>query len=394
MSERIPALCGAFKNQFGSLEGLRVAHGPGRVNLIGEHTDYNGGFVLPIAIDRDVAIAFKPNGTGRVRLRSLDFGQDADFSLDHLQFDPEKRWTNYVKGVAKCLQDAGYSTPGFDGVVQGNVPIGSGLSSSAALEVAAAHTFLALSGQPMDRRQMALLCQRAENTFVGVNCGIMDQFISIFAEAGHAVLIDCRSLEHRLVPLGEARAKVVVCDTSVKRELAASAYNERRAQCEEAARILNNAAGGIELLRDVSRDVLEEHAGKLDPVVFKRARHVVSEDDRANAAVQVLSAGDLGRFGKLMNASHDSLRDDYEVSCRELDAMVDAARRAEGVYGARMTGAGFGGCTVNLVAAQAVDVFCERVPAEYRKATGLEAKLYVCAPAQGARVETPSSGIG
>ena len=222
----------------------------------------------------------------------------------------------------------------------------------------------------------------------------MDQFISIFAEAGHAVLIDCRSLEHQLVPLGKAGARIVVCDTSVKRELAASAYNERRAQCEEAARILNDAVGGIELLRDVSRDVLQEHASELDPVVLKRARHVVSENDRTCAAVEVLAAGDFDRFGKLMNASHDSLRDDYEVSCSELDAMVEAARGVTGVYGARMTGAGFGGCTVSLVAAEAVDAFCERVPAHYREATGLEPKVYVCEPAQGARVEAAPGRCG
>jgi len=387
MSDRIAAILDCLKSRFGSAEGVRVARGPGRVNLIGEHTDYNGGFVLPIAIDRDVAIAFRANGTDQVRIHSLDFGEDAEFALDQLEFDSEKRWTNYVKGVAKCLQDAGLQTVGFDGVVQGDVPIGSGLSSSAAFEVAAAQTFLALSGETMDRREMALLCQRAENTFVGVNCGIMDQFISIFAQAGHAVLIDCRSLEHRLVPVGEGGAKIVVCDTSVKRELAASAYNERRAQCEEAARILNEAVGGIELLRDVSVDVLEAHQDQLDPIVYRRARHVVSEDDRTTAALDVLDAGDLAEFGRLMNASHDSLRDDYEVSCQELDIMVEAARGVEGVYGARMTGAGFGGCTVNLVAPAAVDAFCERVPAEYNKAMGLEAKLYVCEPAQGARVE-------
>jgi len=387
MSDRIAAILDCLKSRFGSAEGVRVARGPGRVNLIGEHTDYNGGFVLPIAIDRDVAIAFRANGTDQVRIHSLDFGEDAEFALDQLEFDSEKRWTNYVKGVAKCLQDAGLQTVGFDGVVQGDVPIGSGLSSSAAFEVAAAQTFLALSGETMDRREMALLCQRAENTFVGVNCGIMDQFISIFAQAGHAVLIDCRSLEHRLVPVGEGGAKIVVCDTSVKRELAASAYNERRAQCEEAARILNEAVGGIELLRDVSVDVLEAHQDQLDPIVYRRARHVVSEDDRTTAALDVLDAGDLAEFGRLMNASHDSLRDDYEVSCQELDIMVEAARGVEGVYGARMTGAGFGGCTVNLVAPAAVDAFCVRVPAEYNTAMGLEAKLYVCEPAQGARVE-------
>lgn len=387
MSDRIAAILDGLKSRFDTTEGVRVARGPGRVNLIGEHTDYNGGFVLPIAIDRDVAIAFRANGTDEVRIHSMDFDEEAEFSLDRLEFDPQERWTNYVKGVAKCMQDAAHRTLGFDGVVQGDVPIGSGLSSSAAFEVAAAQTFLALSGETMDRREMALLCQRAENTFVGVNCGIMDQFISIFAEAGHAVLIDCRSLEHKLVPLGEGGAKIVVCDTSVKRELAASAYNERRAQCEEVARILNEAVGGIELLRDVSLDVLEAHQGKLDPVVYRRARHVVSEDDRTTAALDVLNAGDLAEFGRLMNASHDSLRDDYEVSCKELDTMVEAARAVEGVYGARMTGAGFGGCTVNLVAPAAVDTFCDRVPAEYAKATGLEAKLYVCEPAQGARVE-------
>ena len=388
MADRLAALAAALNARSDSQGPIRIARGPGRVNLIGEHVDYNGGFVLPIAIDRDVSIAFRPNGTDRMRLYSMDFDQEAEFGLDAHEFDEDKRWTNYVRGVAKCLQDAGRETRGFDGVIQGNVPIGSGLSSSAAFEVASALTFLDLSGQTMDRKDLALLCQRAENTFVGVNCGIMDQFISIHGQAGHAVLIDCRSLDHRLVPLGDGSVKIVVCDTGVKRELAASAYNERRAQCEEAARVLNDAVGGIEMLRDVSMDVLEAHSGKLDPVVLKRARHVVSEDDRTTAAVGVLNTGDLAEFGRLMNGSHDSLRDDYEVSCKELDAMVHAARALDGVYGARMTGAGFGGCTVNLVAPEAVDEFCERVPQAYQQATSLEAKLYVCDPAQGARVES------
>jgi galactokinase len=363
------ALVRQFGDRLGPPDRLRIARGPGRVNLIGEHTDYNGGFVLPIAIDRDVAIAFQPNGTRRVRLYSADFQQDAEFSLDQLQFDKEKRWTNYVRGVAHCLQQAGYQTLGFDGVIQGDVPIGAGLSSSASFEVASALAFLALSGASMD------------------------QFISIFAQAGHAVLIDCRSLDHQLVPLGGGGAKIVVCDTSVKRELAGSAYNVRRSQCEQAVRILNQAVGGIRLLRDVSLAVLQEHQSKLDPVVYRRARHVVSENNRTVAAVRILKAGDLERFGQLMNESHSSLRDDYEVSCRELDAMVQAARAVPGVYGARMTGAGFGGCTVNLVALHAVDAFCERVPRAYQAAAGREAKVYVCDPAPGARVETPTPAL-
>jgi len=391
MPDRIAALVSEFCQRFGPSPGPRIARGPGRVNLIGEHTDYNGGFVLPIAIDRDVAIAFRANGTDRVRLYSMDFEQDAEWSLTALAFDPDRRWTNYVRGVAQCMQEASLATEGFDGVVQGNVPIGSGLSSSAAFEVAAAQTFLDLSGQQLDPRDMALLCQRAENTFVGVNCGIMDQFISVFGQAGHAVLIDCRSLEHQLVPVGDGHARIVVCDTSVKRELAASAYNERRAQCEEAARVLNAAVGGVEMLRDVTPDALAAHSDKLDPVVLKRARHVVSEDERTTRGVAMLQAGNLAEFGRLMNASHDSLRDDYEVSCEELDAMVTAARAVGGVFGARMTGAGFGGCTVNLVTPDAVDEFCERVPAAYKASTGLEAKLYVCEPAQGARVHDAPS---
>ena len=391
MPDRIAALVREFCQRFGPSPSPRIARGPGRVNLIGEHTDYNGGFVLPIAIDRDVAIAFRANGADRVRLYSMDFEQDAEWSLAALAFDPDMRWTNYVKGVAQCMQEAGLATEGFDGVVQGNVPIGSGLSSSAAFEVAAAQTFLDLSGQRLDPKDMALLCQRAENTFVGVNCGIMDQFISVFGQAGHAVLIDCRSLEHQLVPVGDGDARIVVCDTSVKRELAASAYNERRAQCEQAAGILNAAVGGVEMLRDVTPDTFAAHAGKLDPVVLKRARHVVSEDERTTTGVAMLQAGDLAEFGRLMNASHESLRDDYEVSCGELDAMVAAARAVDGVFGARMTGAGFGGCTVNLVTPDAVAEFCERVPAAYKASTGLEAKLYVCEPAQGARVHDAPS---
>ncbi|MBM4087494.1 MAG: galactokinase, partial [Planctomycetes bacterium] len=238
-TERFQRLTAEFAKSFGDARGLIIVRAPGRVNLIGEHTDYNGGFVLPIAIDRDIAIACRPNGTRRVDLCSMDFNDRASFSLDALARDEQHKWVNYVQGVAQFLQEAGARLAGFDGVIQGNVPIGSGVSSSAAMEVASAMAWTHLLGLTFDKKALALLCQKAENKFVGVNCGIMDQFVSVFGAAGHAVLIDCRSLQHELVPFDASRAVVLVCNTGVKRELATSAYNERRAQCEEAVRRLS-----------------------------------------------------------------------------------------------------------------------------------------------------------
>jgi galactokinase len=312
-----------------------------------------------------------------VRVYALDLGATSSFALDAVSADQEHRWSNYQRGVAWVLQEAGYGLPGLDLVISSDVPIGSGLSSSAAIELATAYAFQEAGDLALDGVQRALLCQRAENEFVGMRCGIMDQYIISLGEAHHAQLIDCRSLEYRPLPLPDGY-RLVVCDTSKRRGLVDSEYNLRRQECERGAQAL-----GVRALRDVTPEAFAAWEGELEPVTRKRCRHVVTEDQRVLDAETALLEGDLARFGRLMYASHVSLRDDYEVSCPELDAMVEAARCVSGVLGARMTGAGFGGCTVNLVEADAVRDFVERVPAAYRAKTGLEPKVYVCNAVQG-----------
>ena len=382
-SERIARVTARFREAFGGEP--RLFRAPGRVNLIGEHTDYNDGFVLPVAIDRDVLVAARPRTDRTVRLYSLNVDARSEFSLNALDHDQAQPWSNYVRGVAFYLQEAGLSLRGMDAVVEGNVPIGSGLSSSAALEVASATTFLALGEAELDPVKKALLCQKAENRFVGVNCGIMDQYISALGRAGHALLIDCRSLEYELVPIAGGGVRVVVADTAVRRGLAGSEYNVRRRQCEEAAQTLGRLLGReVRALRDVSVAELAAHGGALPEVNRRRAEHVVSENARTLEGVAALRRGDLARFGELMNESHVSLRDLYEVSCAELDALAEAAWRVPGVLGTRMTGAGFGGCAVALVRGEAIAEFQARVGEAYRAKLGREAQFYVCQVVGGA----------
>jgi len=363
----------------------RVARAPGRVNLIGEHTDYNDGFVLPMAIERDILVAFGRRPDRQVVLHSLDFGEAASFSLDDIQKDEVHSWSNYGRGVARELIAAGVRLRGIDAVIQGNVPIGAGLSSSAAFEVVMALALLAAADAEMDRVEVALLAQRAENRFVGMQCGIMDQFVSALGQAGHALFIDCRDLSYRAVPM-PAGARVVICDTMTRRGLVSSAYNERRQQTEEAVRILSEALPGIRALRDVTPEDLARHGDRLRPVIRRRAAHVVGENARVLEAMQALQAGRAEEFGRLMDASHASLRDDYEVSSKELNLMVELAHRAPGCLGARMTGAGFGGATVNLVGEEAVPAFVETVAAEYQEATGLKPEITVSKAADGAGI--------
>jgi galactokinase len=376
-----------FEADFGGREGLLCSRAPGRVNLIGEHTDYNGGFVMPMAVDREVRLFFRAAESGPVRIWSENYGEWDEFDLDDVRHNPAQPWSNYIRGVAVALQGAGYSLKPIEGIVQGDLPIGAGLSSSAAIEVATARAFCAASGAEPDSRELALLCQQAENRFVGVNCGIMDQFVSIHARKEHALLLDCRSLEHELLPLDTGAIRIVVCNTMVHHELGSSAYNQRRASCEQGARLLNARLGGIEMLRDVTPQVLERNADLLDAVTLKRARHVVGEDARTTRAAQALKDGDYAEFGRLMYGSHESLRDDYEVSCEELDVMVEAARGQKGVIGARMVGGGFGGCTVNLVEREHAAGFARAVARAYQKATGIKPETYQFVAVDGARVE-------
>ena len=331
-----------FTQRFGEAPAV-VVRAPGRVNLIGEHTDYNDGFVLPLAIDRAAWIALRPRNDCRVSVHSIDYKEAREFDLDALKHE-KAGWIEYLKGVGWCLQDAGMNLRGFEGVLAGDVPLGAGLSSSAALEMATARAFAAVSGIPWDAVAQAKLGQRAENKWIGVNCGIMDQLISATGRAGHAMLIDCRSLELQPAPLPGGVA-VVVLDTATRRGLVDSAYNQRRSQCEAAAK-----AFAVRALRDVTPADFAAKDGQLDATTRRRARHVISENDRTVRAVEAMRGGDIGLLGRLMNESHASLRDDYEVSSDALNAMVEAAQRHKACFGARMTGAGFGGCAVAIVA--------------------------------------------
>jgi galactokinase len=365
----------AFMARFGEAP-RHLVRAPGRVNLIGEHTDYNDGFVLPLAIERAVWIALRPRNDRRVQLFSLEFSSEGHFELDRLE--KVSGWFEYPKGVAWALQEAGLELRGFDGVLSGDVPRGAGLSSSAALELAVAKAFHAVSGFAWEPARMAQLAQRAENRWVGVNCGIMDQLISAAGVAGHALLIDCRSLELTPVPLPPG-SKVVILDTATRRGLVDSAYNERRRQCEAAARFF-----GVAALRDVALAQFNAAAARLEPVMAKRARHVISENERTLQAAEAMRQGDSARLGQLMNNSHTSLRDDFEVSSAALNTMVELAQAHPGCFGARMTGAGFGGCAVALVAEPQMTAFVAEVTAHYQQRTGLTPQVTVTTASQGA----------
>jgi galactokinase len=375
-----PDVVEVFARRFGG-PPVWLARAPGRVNLVGEHTDYNEGFVLPMAIDRAAWIAFRPRPDGRVHLFSLQFGEATEFDLGGLS-KTGPAWAQYVKGVAWSLGEDGQALRGFEGVLAGDVPIGAGLSSSAAVELAAARALAASSGLAWEPKAMALRAQRAENSWVGMKCGIMDQLASAAAVAGSALLIDCRSLDTTLVPLPPA-ASVVVLDTSTRRALVDSAYNERRAQCEEAARGL-----GVTALRDVTPEELAGSVVALEATVRRRARHVVSENARTLAAAEAMRSGDAAALGRLLDASHKSLREDFEVSSPALEAMVACAQSDGAAYGARLTGAGFGGCAVALVHRAEAEAFSARVQAAFRERTGLTPQAYVCQPAAGASLET------
>lgn len=374
----------AFGAAFGSPPDL-IARAPGRVNLIGEHTDYNDGFVMPMAIDREVRVAVRRRADRLVRLVSVNYHAHSEFSLDEVAHDPDQTWSNYERGVVQILLDSGASLGGFDLAIVGDVPEGAGLSSSAAVEVATLTALNSLFGLGLAPFEVAKLGQRAEREFVGVSCGIMDQAISAVGRAGHAMLLDCRSLETTLVPLGSDLA-VVVTDTAVTRGLVGSAYNDRRAECEEASAHFATVYPGVRALRDVNEAQFRAHAHELTDVVAKRARHVVTENARVINAGEAFRRGDLPEVGRLMYASHESLRDDFEVTVPELDLLVDLSRSKTGVFGARMTGAGFGGCIVALVKPDAVSSYVEQVATQYRTETGLTPRVFVCTATDGAGV--------
>ncbi|MFZ9859119.1 MAG: galactokinase [Roseiflexaceae bacterium] len=370
-----------FVSRFNSAPTL-IVRAPGRVNLIGEHTDYNDGFVLPAAIDRATFIAASPRTDKRVRVLAADLNEEDEFGIDQIERSGMRPWSNYIRGMIKSLIAAGHMINGADMVVASSVPRGAGLSSSAALEVATGYVFQLFHNLNILGEELALMAQATENHFVGVNCGIMDQFIVTLGQANHALLIDCRDLNYQAVPLPTG-VSVVICDSHIERTLAGSAYNQRRAECDQAVDILKQQLPGIKALRDVTSAQLKAHGHLLPPVVRQRARHVISENERVIAGVNTLQAGNVAEFGRLMNASHASLRDDYAVSIPEMDALVAAAQRVSGCYGSRLTGAGFGGCTVSLVTNEAVDRFRHEVAAAYLANTGRSATIYVTQAADG-----------
>ncbi len=368
----------AFEDRYGERPFL-IIRAPGRVNLIGEHTDYNEGFVLPMAIDRAVCLAIRPRTDGYVELYSLDYQELGRFELANIEHH-NSGWLEYIKGTVWAMQTTGMRVCGLEGVLVGDVPLGAGLSSSAALEMATARAFTAVSNQPWHPAKMAKIGQTAENKWVGVHTGIMDQMISAAGQVDHALLIDCRSLETEAVPLPPGTT-VVIMDTSTRRGLVDSAYNERRDQCEAAA-----AFFGVPALRDVDEATFNAHAPELDELTRRRAKHVITENARVLKASAAMRAGDAVTFGQLMNASHASMQNDFEISNDMLNTMAALARQQPSCYGARMTGGGFGGCAVALVAAEGVDDFVTAVTSAYASATKLTPQIYVSPATSGAEI--------
>jgi galactokinase len=361
---------------------------PGRVNLIGEHTDYNEGFVLPMAIDYETVVAAAPREDARIRVFSVNENESYEFDLNAPSGGRRRIWLDYIEGVAQGLRARGFQIQGANLALVSNVPIGAGLSSSAALEVSVGFALVALSGVEIDtntRKQIALAGQFAEHNYVGTKSGIMDQFIAALGEKNHALLIDCRTQDARPVPLKIDDCAIVVCNSHVKHDLAASEYNTRRAECEKGVEILRQFLPDIQALRDVNLEEFRRYEIHLPEIIRRRCRHVVSEDARTLRAVEDLRAGRLKEFGRLMYASHESLRDDYAVSCAELDLLVALASQTDGVLGARMTGGGFGGCTVNLVERARISEFERFVGEGYERAFALKPDFYVCSAAAGAQ---------
>ncbi|MFK7803730.1 MAG: galactokinase [Anaerolineae bacterium] len=367
-----------FQEKYGEAPAF-VIRAPGRVNLIGEHTDYNDGFVMPMAINRAVWLAIRPREDGLVHVKSLEMDDPAEFEIANLG-EPGEGWGEYLKGVTWALLEDGFDLSGWEGIVTSNVPVGAGLSSSAALEMATAMAFMALSNTEWDAPRMAKVGQRAENDWVGANTGIMDQMISASGAADHALMIDCRDLSTQLVPLPEKTA-IVILDTMSRHTHTGSGYNDRRKECEEAARHY-----GVSHLRDLTNVGLQKGAEGLGRIPLRRATHVISENDRVLQAVKAMRAGDAHLMGLFMNASHDSLRDNFEVTNRDLDLMAALAQESTGCYGARMTGGGFGGCVVALVREDRAEVFALEIARDYFAVTDLQPDIYICKATAGAAI--------
>ncbi len=379
MANPVGSLINEFTQRFGT--GPRLFRAPGRVNLIGEHTDYNDGFVMPAAIEFNTSVAAAPRKDDKIVVVSREFQEEFAFAL-HEHSSRRNHWTDYVQGIAVTLQNAGFPLRGANLLISSDVPIGAGLSSSAALEVASGYALLQITETNIPLVQLAQLCQRAENEFVGARCGIMDQFISCLAEQDHCLMIDCRSLEFSKLPIPRGCA-MVICNTMVRHELASGEYNVRREECDEGLAILKRFIPSAQALRDVTPQQFEQYNRQLPPLLYRRCRHVISEIQRVRDAAKALQKRELRLFGELMRQSHASLRDDYEVSCPELDAMVNIASKQPGVYGARMTGGGFGGCTINLVNQQNVSQIMGNIAEEYSRTIGIRPEIYVSTAAAG-----------
>lgn len=389
MQALIQELVKEMKQVFQTEAKVGVYFSPGRVNLIGEHTDYNGGYVFPCALSFGTYAVVQKREDKKCRMYSKNFSQLGilETSLENIVYDKQDGWMNYPKGVLKMFQDIGVKTDfGFDVLFYGNIPNGAGLSSSASIELLTAEILKDLYQVKMDQVEVVKLCQKAENVFNGVNCGIMDQFAIGMGKADKAILLDCNSLEYHYVPVDLDDVAIVIANTNKKRGLADSKYNERRASCEAAVADLQKAGLQISSLGELSVEEFEKQKAHIQgEEKQQRARHAVSENERTKTAVEKLNAGDILAFGKLMNASHISLRDDYEVTGKELDSLVEAAWEEEACLGSRMTGAGFGGCTVSLVRKEALEAFQERVGRKYKEKTGLEADFYIAEIGEGSR---------
>lgn len=380
-SDRAKRVVERHAKQFGGTP--RLFHAPGRVNLIGEHTDYAGGFVLPAAIDFGTIASVTPSQDGRIEIWSENFAEGITYAAAELPRARQDHWSDYPLGVLASLRSAGVEVPPFRMVLDGNVPLGAGLSSSASVEVASALALLSLTGSTLDRVEIAKLCQRAENEYVGASCGIMDQFIACNGAENHALLLDCRSLQFRLAPIPD-HVSLVIANTMVKHSIAGGEYGTRRAEVEEGTGILRRHRPEIALLRDATPEDLEQWGAEMPENVMRRCRHVITENLRTAAAADALEAGNLKKLGDLMAAAHMSYRDDFEASCEEVEQMMEAAHRLPGLIGARLTGGGFGGCTVNLVERESAEPFAKDLHEAYRAATGLEAEIYLCHASAGA----------
>ena len=375
-----------LKEKFLDIYGgeTRLFRAPGRVNLIGEHTDYNGGFVLPMAIDKETAVAAAPRRDRKVKVFTVNLEESAEFDLDVDKKRENGFWLNYIEGVARILEQKNVRLTGANLLVWSDVPTGAGLSSSAALETAVGLALSEISANPIDKILLAKIGQQTEHEYVGAKVGIMDQFVSAHARAKHALLLDCRSLKYEYVPLDTKDVAVVICDTNVKHDLASSEYNTRREECEQAVEILKEFLPKIKQLRDVSAVDLKNFAHHLPEKILCRAQHIVTENERTLKAAEALKENNLTEFGRLMWQSHESLKNDYEVSCRELDLMVEIAKDTEGVLGGRMTGGGFGGSTVNLVKRENLGRFKEKIRTEYQRLTEIKPTILVSEASEGA----------